>query len=212
MSRWWRALALGAAVGLSATACGGDDAPPPAAALSMTPTPGATTSGVAAEFQGLVDRLVVDRALARTDRATAAAEFNREGSDRPAAMEKVKAACAALLGVYQGFESAVRGLAVDEAAKGDLDALLGATEALREEIAKYADATSPEEFATINSAEMVATAVWEQTVNGLAASLGTPGLGAAPTPSATAVPTGSPSEAPSGEPSPEPSASGTPAS
>jgi hypothetical protein len=209
-SHWWRALVLAAAVGLTATGCGDDDAsPPPAsAAPSTTPSPGASAAPAAVAFQSALDRLVIDRAIARTDRAEAAAEFNREGSDRPKAMEDVKAACARLLNVHTGFDEAMRQIAWEEPAKGDADAVLGATGTLLGVFAKYAEATATEQFAQLNSDEQVANDVWEQTVAALAQTLGTRGIGPAPTATPSgAPPTESPTESPSEEPAEEPAES-----
>lgn len=214
--RWCRTLAVAAAVGLSAAACGGgdDNGPPPASALPTTsPSPGASAAPAAAAFQAALDKLVVDRALARTERAEAAAEFNREGSDRPKAMDAVKAACAKLLQVHTGFDEAMRQITWEEPAKGDADAVLGATGTLLGVLAKYAEATATEQFKQLNSDEQVANAVFEQTIAALAATLGTRGIGpgAAPaTPAPTATGTTGTTEAPSTAPSADPSASPTP--
>ena len=218
MSRWWRVLAVGAAVGLSATGCGGSDAPPAASAMPTASAPAAQ----AAAFQNALDRFVIERAVARTERAEAAAKFNAVpltekdgdsedgedesvGGERVALMEAVRAACAKLRELYTGFGSALRGMTFDEVAKTDVDGVLSATDELAENLAKYAEATAPEQFAAINSEELVSTAVWEESVRGLAATLGAAGL---PTP--TAAPTSAPSASPSGSPSGPPSDSASP--
>jgi hypothetical protein len=205
--RWWRTLATAAAIGLTATGCGGDDeVPPPAADLpSVTPSPGASAAPAAQAFQAALDQLVIDRALARTDRAEAAAEFNREGSDRPKAMEDVKAACAQLLNVHTAFDEAMRQITWEEPVKGDADAVLGATGTLLGVFAKYAEATATEQFTQLNSDEQVAHAIWEQAVAALAAALGTRGIApgeVSPAPPATPSDTAVPAVVPSSTPSP----------